>query len=38
MITHQTYPSDVSNVEWAFVLPYRGGRPEPSAEIERSQN
>jgi hypothetical protein len=32
MITHQPYPSDVSNAEWAFVVPYLGLLPEDSGQ------
>jgi hypothetical protein len=28
MITHQPYPSDVSDAEWAFVAPYLYLLPE----------
>lgn len=32
MITHQPYPSDVSDAEWAFVLPYLCLLPEDAGQ------
>jgi transposase len=32
MITHQPYPSDVSDAEWAFVVPYLCLLPEDSGQ------
>ena len=32
MITHQPYPSDVSNAEWAFVVPYLCLLPEDAGQ------
>jgi transposase len=32
MITHQPYPSDVSDAEWEFVLPYLCLLPEDSGQ------
>jgi transposase len=34
MITHQPYPSDVSDSEWQFVLPYLGLLPEDAGQRE----
>jgi transposase len=36
MITHQPYPSDVSDAEWEFVVPYLGLLPEDAAQREYS--
>lgn len=35
MITHQPYPSDVSDAEWEFVLPYLCLLPEDVGQRER---
>jgi transposase len=32
MITHQSYPSDVSDAEWEFVVPYLGLLPEDAGQ------
>ncbi len=32
MITHQPYPSDVSDAEWEFVLPYLCLLPEDAGQ------
>jgi transposase len=32
MITHQSYPSDISDPEWEFVLPYLCLRPEDAGQ------
>src|SRR3954452_6353953 len=34
MITHQPYPSDVSDAEWQFVVPYLCLLPEDAAQRE----
>src|SRR5512147_2715112 len=36
MITHQPYPSDVSDAEWAFVLPYLCLLPEDAGQREHN--
>ena len=36
MITHQPYPSDVSDAEWEFVLPYLCLLPEDAGQREHS--
>jgi transposase len=36
MITHQPYPSDVSDAEWEFVVPYLCLLPEDAAQREYS--
>lgn len=32
MITQQSYPSDVSDPEWEFVVPYLGLLPEDAGQ------
>jgi transposase len=36
MITHQSYPSDVSDAEWEFVLPYLCLLPEDAGQREHN--
>ena len=36
MITHQPYPSDISNAEWEFVRPYLRLLPEDAGQREHS--
>jgi transposase len=36
MITHQPYPSDVSDAEWGFVLPYLCLLPEDAGQREHN--
>ena len=36
MITHQPYPSDVSDAEWEFVVPYLCLLPEDADDVPNS--